>query len=544
VIRTASTLLASLALAVAAPTASGQAGPQLPEEVKQIRQLYLTYDDAAALSACNDYLVTHPGDPVVLELRAWSLRQLGRFDDAARTVDLINPKSTRLKLLLAECLGMNKANVARAHSIIDEVSSEDPNAVEPHLVRGRIYLAHGQAKEAAAEISYVRTTRPKLYPGQLLAAFLAEMSGNFDEALKLYLPLVAKSSEFDRIDPHDDRDAVVALAGCYLKMQRYEDAVKLYQQLAERFPKAPIVRAELALALSMQERTAEAIEACEKAVELAPSMAGFRTRLAMLYRTAGRNADAIAQLEKVVEAEAPSAEQFLADLRLAELYLEAGALDKAVTHAEAVMKIGPEHEDVLAVNARVREKVGDGKAAAELYRKAIDRNPLTFDAMYRLGLLLARSEVAAEQEEGKKLLDRHKKIEPYLLDIQRTQREYEINPSSPMLLTRLCGLLNLAGEYDQARRWGERSASMNSRSPSTYMQLGYVAANRGDNAAALKYFEMAQKMIPKGAVPELDGWIEKLKKGEPLELPMGKYNRPAQKPEQKPPPEPAKESGK
>src|SRR5688572_20703210 len=258
----------------------------------------------------------------------------------------------------------------------------------------------------------------------------------------------------------------------------------------------------------------------------------FRIRLAELYRTAGRSPDAIAQFKKALEVSGgQNHAQLVADRRLAELHLEAGEIDNARVHALAALALAPEDEEVLTVNGRLKEKLGDTTAAKESYRKALAKNPLTFDAMYRLSLLLARSTEAAEQAEGKALLERHKKIEPYLQEIRRAQRELELAPRSPMLITRLAAFLNLAGEYDQARMLAEFADKLHSRSPSTCIQLGYISANLGDWKAALAYFQRAQSMLPKNAVPKLDEYVERLNKGETLPLPMGEFFRPAQTPE-------------
>lgn len=527
-----SILAAALLLAAPAPAAPATApapAQELPEPVKRIRQLYITLEDEAALNACNDYLVSNPGDSLVLEIRARTLWNLGRYEDAAKTAAAIVPQVARVKLLHAECLAMNRATAAQAQSIVDEVAADDPNAVEPHVTRARMYLSQGRLREAGAELDYVRATKPKLLEAQLLAGFLAEMKGSFDEALTLYLPLVTKPGEFERTDTHHERDAVVAVAGCYMKLQRYEEAVTLYEQLTERFPKSPAMFAQLAVALSMIERTADAIANLEKALQIAPTAFDLRTRLADLYRAAGRSNEAIAQCQKILELGATGPAQLYADLKLAELYFEAGDLDRAKVHGLAALVLAPDHEDVLSVNARVREKLGDADAAKEGFRKALAKNPLTIDAMYRLGLLLARSTDAAEQEEGRKLLERHKRIEPYLLDIRRLQRELEVNPRSPLLLTHLAGFLNLGGEYEQARRLAEHADRINPRSPSTCIQLAYIFANQGDSTGALRHFERAKALLGSASVPKLDEYIQKLKDGDALPLPLGELYRPAQK---------------
>lgn len=501
---------------------------ELPEEVKKIRQAYLAYDVEASLALSNDWLVSHPGDPLVLELRARSLRQLGRLEDAVKTAEQINPRSVRVKLFIAECLGANPATVAQAQALVDEVAADDPNAVDPHLTRARIYLAQGRLKEASSELNYVRVTKPKSYEGMLLSGILAEMGGANEEAARLYLQLVTKPADWERTDTHHERDAVVGLAGVYTKLQKYEDAVRLYQQLTEKMPRSPLLFAQLGMAQSMLERNADAIASFEKAVELSPGSPELLGRLADLYRGAGRLDDAAARYKRILEATAPGPGHMVADLRLAEIHLDRSELDKAKLHSDAALTLAATHPEALLIGARVREKVGDLPAAKELYRKALAQDPMLYDAVYRLALLLARSTDATEQAEGQRMLARHQKIEPLLQDLARTRRELEMAPRSPALLTRLAGLLNLAGEYEQAKLWGGRAEQVAPRSPSTCMQLGYISANLGDKVAALKYFERAQKALPPNAVPKLDEYVATLKKGEELPLPMGEMFRPSQ----------------
>jgi tetratricopeptide (TPR) repeat protein len=215
-------------------------------------------------------------------------------------------------------------------------------------------------------------------------------------------------------------------------------------------------------------------------------------------------------------------------MRLGELHIEKGQLDRAKRHLEAALALMPEAEDVIAANGRLRELLGDAPGAIDHYRRALAKNPLRYEALYRMAMLLSRSTDEAEQKEGAELMARHSKAEPFLIDIERTQRELEINRGNALLLTQLAGLLNLAGEYQLARQWGEQSFRINRSSPSTCIQLAYISANLGDNATALKYFERAQTLLPKGSVKTLDEYVEKLRKGEALKLPMGEIYRPQQ----------------
>lgn len=526
----------------AAPSARGQE-LELDAEQQRLRSLYVAFDDEGAFAAANDYLVTHPGDAFALEVRARALRQLGRMKEAADTAELIRPESTRTRLLLAECLALVPGGAERAQKIVDELAAEDPNAVEPHMARARVFMATGRFKEADAEVAYVTTVRPKLYEGQLLGAMLAELGGFYDVALKRYLPLVTKKDDFpDRTDTHHELDAVKGLAGCHMKLRQYEEALTLYEQLTGRLARNGILWGAQAQAQAMLYRTGDAIASWEKAVELAPHVPEFHMRLAEAYRQTGRIDDAVARYEYLLANSVPGPAQALADMRLGELQIEKGQLDRAKRHLEAALALMPEAEDVIAANGRLRELLGDAPGAIDHYRRALAKNPLRYEALYRLAMLLSRSADEAQQKEGAALMERHKKAEPFLIDIERTQRELEINRGSALLLTQLAGLLNLAGEYSLAKQWGEQSFRINRSSPSTCIQLAYISANLGDNPTALKYFERAQTLLPKGSVPKLDEYVEKLRKGEPLELPMGEIYRPQQRPGQ-PPPAPAGTAG-
>jgi tetratricopeptide (TPR) repeat protein len=531
-------LLATTSILFLFAAAPASAAPQtkssdLPEELKKIALLYNSYKDEEAYAACNEYLVAHPLAPMVVELRARCLKNLGRIDEAVQALRMLPQQTSRSKLLLAECLAMTKAGAPEAEQLVNEVAADDPNGVEPRLARARVYLTLQKFAEAAAELKYVLSTSPKNYEANLLSAMMIDVSGQYDRALGAFIPLVQKPSDYEIADRHFQRDAVVLLAGVYMKLQKYEDAAQLLEQIIEKFPPNPDFLLKLGICQAMRANYDGAITTLEKGVQLAPDYGEVRWRLAELYRSQGKTDEAIAHFEALL-ALRQAQYRVTSERRLAELYLDKGQLDKAKIHAETANTIDPESADVLDANGRVREKMSDVPGAKDFYRRALARNSLKFDTIYRLAQLLARSEDAAEKEEGAKLLARHDKIEPYRTDIERTVQEVDLNPVSPLLLTRLAGLLNLAGEYEQAKAWGERSIKLNARSPSTYVQLGYIYANLKDNANALKSFEQARRYFPKDEslkeyLQKLDGFIEKLKKGEELPLPMGEAFRQAQK---------------
>ena len=514
-----------------APVAQSQ---QVPEALKKIAKLYTALKDEEAYAACNEYLVANPGAPQVVEMRARCLRNLGRYDEAIAALKALPQLPPSSKLLLAECLAQTKDGGRDAEQLVNEVAADDPNGVDARITRARVYIAARKFEEAATELKYAVAQAPKNYEANLLTAWMADIAGQAERAMQMYRPLCEKPGEYEKSDNHHVRDAAIAFAGCFVKQQQYDTAIVLYPQLVERFPENMDLLIKLGVMQMMKMHFAEAAATFEKGVATAPQNGEMRWRLGDLYRTQDRVDDAIAQFEALYALHLPNFD-ILAELRLGDLYLTKGVMDKAKLMLETALTVAPDSADVLEANGRLREKLGDAAGAKDAYRKAFAKEPLKFDSLYHLTLLLAKSEDPKEKEEGAALLERWKKIQPFLQEIDLARQQIALSPSHAMLQTRFASLLNLAGEYEQAKVQIERAARISAQNPATFVQMGYISANMKDWSMALRAFQRARQLITKkdadaspDAVKKIEGFIEKLKKGEELPLPMGEYNRPAQ----------------
>jgi len=496
--------------------------PGMPEDLRKIGLLYNSFKDEEAYAACNEYLVSHPGTPIIVEMRARCLRNLGRYDEAVQALKQLPTRPSSAKLLLAECLANVKDGGPEAEQIVNEVAADDPNGIAARVTRARIYVTLRKFDQAASELKYAITLSPKNFEANLLAAFMTDLSGQFDKALSMYLPLNQNSKEYEVSDAHLLRDSLVLLAGVYLKMQQYDSSIMIWEQICERFPDNAGYLLQLGVAQALRYRFAEAIATLEKGVKVAPNAPELRWRLGDLYRSQGRGDDAIAQFEALHGLNMPQYD-VIAELRLGELHLENGTLDKAKLELETALTIAPESGDVLEAIGKLREKLGDLPGAKAAYRKAMGislaKNLLDFDSLYRLALLLSKSEDPAEQTEGAQLLERNNRIQRFMQEIERTRQEVEVTPNSSTLNTRMAGLLNLAGEYDLAKVWIERALRINRFDPRALIQAAYILGNLKDDATALRFFEQARQRFPKADVErkadyvlEIDGYIETLKK--------------------------------
>jgi tetratricopeptide (TPR) repeat protein len=126
---------------------------------------------------------------------------------------------------------------------------------------------------------------------------------------------------------------------------------------------------------------------------------------------------------------------------------------------------------------------------------------------------------------------RYRRIVPWLDELRRAKQDLDGNPGSAEALTRMAGVLNLAGEYEHARRWAERGAKLDPRSFQNAVQSGYILANLGDGPGARKSFALALSLlgnVDPAADPAatLRDYVAKLDRGEALPLPLGAMEAP------------------
>ncbi len=518
------------------PAAQGGSAAELPESLKRIGKLYLNLKDEEAYAACNEYLVANPNSPQVVEMRAKCLKHLGRFDEAVAALKALPQRTPSMKLLLAECLAQTKDGGREAEQLVNEVAADDPNGVEARITRARVYIAARKFEEAATELKFAVAQAPKNYEANLLTAWMNDVAGQTERAMQMYRPLCEKPNEFEISDKHLVRDSAILFASCFVKMQQYDTAIMLFGQLVERFPENMDLVIKLGVLQMMKLQFADAEATFVKGVATAPQNGEMRWRLGDLYRSQDRIDDAIAQFEALYALHQPTYE-VLAELRLGELYLTKGVMDKAKLMLETALTVAPDSTDVLHANGLLREKLGDAAGAKEAFRKSFAKEPLKFDALYRLTQVLLKSEDPKEKEEAAQLLERWKKIQPFLQEIDLARQQLALSPMHSMLQTRLASLLNLAGEYEPAKAQIDKAIRISAQSPATFVQMGYICANLRDWANAQRAFARAAQLIRASkrdaeanaeALKKIDGFLEKLKKGEELPLPMGEYNRPGQ----------------
>ncbi len=490
----------------------------------EARRMYYELKDEDALALINEYLLRKRDDPMALLLRTLCLRNLRRWNDVVEDLkerkDL--PLSIELLFLEAQALVV-EGGLDQSLERVNRIISDEPDEVEPKVTRVKLYLLQNKTDVARADLEELRRSHPRLAEPAYLLGQLMEHRSRYSEAMQLFYSLVhsSESNAFDRFDRHLERDAVLGMARVNLQAGKYQEAKVVYEQLHERDPKNAGHTFMMGVCEGMMEHTQDCIRYMKEAIEQSPDVMEYHLRLGDVYRSALMWPEAIEQFEFVLER---STDKALGALRLAEAYLETDKLDKARVNAELSASLQPQSADVQDVLGRVREKLGEPDEAKTAYRKSFEINPIKFETLYRLALLLSRSEVEDEQKEGRALLERYRRIEQYWPDLKRIKSEADLSPRNPSLWWRMGGVLNVAGEYDQAMVFARRAISIDQSFVAAVVLVGMVSANTGNDADALRAFEHASEMLRKmseGRDLELQGWIDILKKGEKLPIPLG-----------------------
>ncbi len=489
--------------------------------------LFAAGRDAAALAACEELLAKAasakaPADATLVELRARCLFELGRFEEANGALAPLRPPTLEAQLLALRVRIQQRGEAAALASAIDALPLpvDDPRRIG---LRVRLALARGRSDEAWREARRLQKVAAEEGESLLLIALALQACERHEEAAAAFDRLDARARD-DEL--HLRREGWRSQAEQQLRARAYGEAASHFAKVAAASDSAePCARQAICLGFSRQ--YGPAIAAWETAVARAPNHREYRLRLADLYRSQGRLEEARQAYAPLAAATPPVA---LAELRLAELDFEEGALAPAQEHAERAALLAPDSGDVAAIRARIAEKTGAAARAIELYRQAVARSPLRFDASYRLARLLARSTEPAQRSEGAALLERYRRCEPWIEEIDLLRQELAADPRQPALLLRMAGLLNLAGEYDLAKGFIVRLEQGAVPSASALVQSGYIHANLGDVASARDRFARALALVEAQgetkAVLRLRDWIGQIDRGEKLPFPLGEMTTP------------------
>jgi tetratricopeptide (TPR) repeat protein len=425
-------------------------------------------------------------------------------------------------------------NYDQCAALLTETITRDTGNTEALMLRGRLFLARGQATNAITEFENLNRLFKESSPAvhyQLGVAYLMNrdvtrsikslkqataLDKNALEATLLLAQLnirkgdaeeaIAPLVELTRTRPQIPQ-AHLLLAEAYLKQKRpdFPQATAVYQKMSELFPKSPQVLLLLGMALAQQTNNADAYKAFEKCLELAPDNLTAVEQLATLDMSDRKFDAAFDRIQKVIEKNPKAAPpQILASkIHLA----HAGDFIR-----QEIKQHPPAAGKTLRL-ADVPAAQPDVDKAENALLKAIDLDP-SQNATY---LMLAQLYVASDRQQ--KALDRletlaktndltalmqigliHEQLKHFDDARAAYERLLQVNPDYIAALNNLAYLdSEHLGKVDQAFTLAEKARRLQPGNPFTADTFGWVLFHKGDYIHALTALEESVSQVPQEA---------------------------------------------
>jgi len=340
----------------------------IPDEISAAEAAIASSDWKTAEATLAAWLISHPNDARALFDSGYVADAQNRLEDAAalyRRAAVADPKSFEAHLSLGLLLAREgKPDEARPE--LDQATKLDPGEAGPTL-KARAWRALAQIDrnpdpaQASTELLEALKLSPETPDDTLLAANLAEQTGQLDAAAAAYRRVLAKEPKSVAADS--------GLAHILILRKQYADAETLLRGALEEAPDDPTLTAQLATALAAQDK-AEALPVLEKLQAAHPTDTAITRMLAEVKADAGDYAGSD-QLDQHLLASSPDDTGLLIDH--GQNLVHEGQLAQAFVAFDKASKIDPASVDAWA---------GLAFAASRTNRPDVTLHALTMRSRY------------------------------------------------------------------------------------------------------------------------------------------------------------------
>jgi tetratricopeptide (TPR) repeat protein len=408
------------------------------------------------------------------------LLRLDRTDEAAIWLHnhlIAHPDKTGMRMLYAKVLLKQKKNAEamQQYQLISDRHPDDPAIL---LLLAEMYLTAEQPDKAEPLLDRVLTKDPGSYPGQILMARLCQVQGKIDAAAEHYKNALERnwSSELQ-----------MELGELYIKAERYDEAVKLYEAIIERDEQNESARVALIHVYLLQKNDAQALAELNRLKSFANQPRRVDLTIARLYAKQKRYDKAIAITEQILEKEnLPEARYFLAVL-----LVQQGKYGRALKQVRQIDRKASEYLDALFLEVRILREQNKLDEAKELLEQHIESGVNSSADVY---IMLA----ALHQMEGRD--DLSKKV---LL------QGLEAFPDDENLLYEYGLALEDAGDHSAALVIMEKIIKLKPDNAAALNFVGFSWAEKKVNLdQALDYIQRAIELKPdNGFIRDSLGWV-------------------------------------
>lgn len=351
-----------------------------------------------------------------------------------------------------------RAHLAGFHRRRGETDAALRRAEESVSLDGENPLARyerGVARRGAGRLSEAREDLGIAAEGGFVAARLAlaqtlESSGDRAKAGEAYRAALREG----RGDPSVEPAAARGLADTLFHFGRYEEAIPLYEALAERDLADAGLRVRLGQALVGLSRWAQARQRFEEAVALRPEDLEARSELAWILERTGT-------LEEAWEAWTQCLRRFpdtpVARLHLGRIALARGLPQDARPHLEHAARSKPESAEALVEWGRFLLAEGRNGEAVNVLKRAAEIDPLSAPTQSLLGQALARE---GKRAEARVAFERFRSLEPLAKNLDLARAKLRASPGALEARLEVLRALVAAGRTEDADRFVEESVAL------------------------------------------------------------------------------------
>jgi eukaryotic-like serine/threonine-protein kinase len=224
---------------------------------------------------------------------------------------------------------------ARAQAAFDKALALDPHLLEARMHMIFIDLSRGEKQRARASAERLSTEAPNDVGVHFVRGVVARLDGNYDRALRCYDRMV-------RLNPAERVVASYNRARIFMYQQRYEEALAELDKGAAVEPDHPLLRTFRARVIYYSGDPEQAAEILKEVLDRHPKLEGIRPIYATCLSALGRHDEAQAQLTETVK-QAAGDDHDIA-YWLASVYALEGERDEALRWLRRAIELGNENK--------------------------------------------------------------------------------------------------------------------------------------------------------------------------------------------------------
>ena len=303
-----------------------------------------------------------------------------------------------------------------------------------------------------------------------------------------------------------------------VEKENFNIGIEDYENIIERFPGTGMPYYELGVLYDKIDNKTDAITNFKKAITLNPNKEMYRTAIYNIAQSISKEADEDSRrqdynsaIPKYLEAISYYPEFTQAYFQLAKAFYSLGDYNQAKDYLLKCLELDSNQLQPLMMIATIYKKLKDNESSERYYKKAIQVDPSSYKAHFRLGTLLMRKDLKLAKlslEETVRLNDKYynghetlgivnmqlgninEAINNFMntIDVlgERSKKRYKS-------LYLLADIYNTKKEYGKAKEYAQSAVDIRENGGAANYHLGVAYKNLGDNYLAKNAFERASK---------------------------------------------------